>query len=59
MEKIVTTIQEVLFDLYDLMETNDDQPIDGFEEFKTLYDFLGDQINKLASVETQLKQGAN
>lgn len=59
MQNLLTTAQEVLFDLHDLLNQNDDQFIDGFSEFETLHEFLGDQINKLTQIERFLASAAN
>ena len=47
---IITAAQEVLFDLHDLLNENDDQRIEGFSEFETLHEYLGDQIAKVSKI---------
>ena len=58
MGNLLTTAQEVLFDLHDLLNENDDQFIDGFSEFKTLHEYLGDQIAKMTKIERALAEMA-
>lgn len=54
-EKAVTTLQEVLFDLCDLLEENDlSGSIEGFSEFTTMREFIIEQRDKVASIETRL-----
>lgn len=51
----LTLVQEVYFDLCDLLENNELQDrIEGFSEFDTLYDFLIEQKQKLARIEKAL-----
>ena len=51
----LTLVQEVYFDLCDLLENNELQDrIQGFYEFDTLYDFLIEQKQKLARIEKAL-----
>lgn len=57
MEKTLTTIQEVFFDLCDLLENNDlDEAIDGFEEFSTLREFVLEQREKLSQIEEAISE---
>jgi hypothetical protein len=58
MSDMVTEIQEVLFDLFDLRNENDDQFISGFSEFETLHEFLDDQIAKVSKIERFLVAAA-
>ncbi len=58
MGNLLTTAQEVLFDLHDLRNNNDDQPIDGFSEFETLHEYLDDQITKMTQIERALAEMA-
>lgn len=51
---MITTIQEVYFDLVDLVENNPDLmnlKIQGFEEFATLGDFVDEQRAKMTYLE--------
>lgn len=54
--RTLTTIQEVYFDLCDLIESGqvDDFCIRGFAEFETLLEFLTEQRDKLAAIEDSL-----
>lgn len=56
MSNTLTTLQEVYFDLCDILEHNDysKTKIKGFEEFDDLREFLIEQRNKLAELETRL-----
>ena len=56
-EKLLTTVQEVYFDLCDLIDSGqvDDIQISGFDEFDTLLEFLEEQKMKLASIEDSLE----
>ena len=56
MGNLLTTAQEVLFDLHDLRNNNDDQFISGFSEFETLHEYLDDQITKMAQIERALAE---
>lgn len=49
----LTFVQEVFFDLCDAIEKGDlyDYPIQGFEEFKTVIEFLEEQKRKMAIIE--------
>lgn len=54
--KTLTLVQEVLFDLYDLLEHNDlAEEIEGFEEFGVLREFIIEQRDKLAAIEVALE----
>lgn len=51
---MIVTIQEVLFDLIDLAEQNPhlmDLRIEGFQEFKTLGEFVAEQRMKIEQME--------
>lgn len=52
----LTTVQEVYFDLCDILENNDysDIKIEGLYEFDDLREFLIEQKNKLAELELRL-----
>jgi hypothetical protein len=52
----LTKIQEVYFDLCDILEKNDysKTKIKGFYEFDDLREFLTEQKNKLAEIETAI-----
>lgn len=55
-----TTIQEVLFDLIDLADNNPELlalPIEGFEEFDTLGDFIDEQRMKMVMLEEGIEAG--
>jgi hypothetical protein len=58
MSKLLTTVQEVFFDLQDLINSGqiDDVAIDGFQEFETLLEFVQEQRDKLAQIEELIKQ---
>jgi hypothetical protein len=51
-----TKVQEILFDLIDILEQNDFKhvKIEGFQEFDTLEDFLQEQKEKIESIESSL-----
>lgn len=55
---LLTTIQEVYFDLEDLGQNNylKGIKIEGFEEFDNLRDFIEEQISKLNYLENHFKQ---
>lgn len=55
---LLTTIQEVYFDLEDLGQNNylKGIKIDGFEEFDNLQEFIEEQISKLNYLENHFKQ---
>jgi hypothetical protein len=51
----LTLIQEVYFDLCDLLDNNElDDKIDGLSEFDTLRDFMYEQKAKLSRIERKL-----
>ena len=53
---MITTIQEVLFDLIDLAENNPEMmnlKIDGFSEFDTLGEFIQEQREKMEDLEEE------
>lgn len=56
MKNTLTTVQEVYFDLCDILENNDysDIKVDGLYEFDDLREFLIEQKNKLAELELRL-----
>jgi hypothetical protein len=56
MNNTLTTVQEVYFDLCDILENNDysDIKIEGLYEFDDLREFLIEQKNKLAELELRL-----
>ena len=56
---MLTTIQEVYFDLTDLIESGqiDDIKIEGFTEFETLREFLEEQRAKMSWLEDELTGG--
>lgn len=56
--KTLTTIQEVYFDLIDLLESGeiDDVNLDSFQEFETLREFLEEQIRKVSDVEYSMRR---
>lgn len=56
MNNTLTTIQEVYFDLCDILDNNDYSKvkIKGFYEFEDLREFLIEQKNKLAEIELRL-----
>ena len=56
MKNTLTTVQEVYFDLCDILENNDysDIKIEGLYEFDDLREFLIEQKNKLAELELRL-----
>lgn len=57
MTNLLTTVQEVFFDLCDLLENNDlDETIEGFEEFGTLREFIIEQREKLAQIENLVEE---
>jgi hypothetical protein len=53
---MLTTVQEIYFDLCDLLENNDlnDIKIEGFSEFETLGEFLEEQKAKVGWLEDEL-----
>ena len=57
MDKAITALQEVLFDLCDLLEANDlSEKIEGFSEFTTMREFIIEQRSKVAAIETRLAE---
>lgn len=51
----LSMIQEVYFDLCDILDHNElNQKIEGFFEFESLRDFLHEQRQRMAQIETQL-----
>ena len=51
----LTLIQEVYFDLCDLLDNNElDDRIQGLQEFDTLRDFMYEQKAKLSRIERKL-----
>mgnify|MGYP000467976742 CR=1 FL=1 len=57
MSATITKVQEVFFDLCDLLNSGqiDDIALSGFQEFATLREFLEEQKNKLAEIEESVK----
>lgn len=53
----LTTIQEIFFDLCDLLDSGqiDGIKLEGFEEFETLREFIEEQKMKIEQVEEALK----
>ena len=58
---LLTTIQEVYFDLEDLQTNNYLKAIkiEGFEEFDNLREFIDEQISKLNYLENHYRQMLN
>ena len=56
--KVKTLVQEVYFDICDLLNSNqiDDIVIDGFQEFETLREFLEEQKRKLEKIEVGMEK---
>ena len=54
--KVKTLVQEVYFDICDLLNGNqvDDIVLQGFQEFETLREFLEEQKRKLEEIETSM-----
>ena len=51
----LTLVQEVYFDLCDLLDNNElDDRIEGLQEFDTVRDFIYEQRAKLARIERML-----
>jgi hypothetical protein len=52
---MLTTIQEIYFDLTDLIEENEEQlaeiKINGFSEFENLLEFIREQRDKMSDLE--------
>lgn len=57
MSNTLTKVQEVLFDLYDLINGGeiDDIALSTFSEFETLREFLEEQKDKLVEIEESVK----
>lgn len=54
---LLTKVQEVYFDLCDLLDNNEcDDRIDGFFEFDSLRDFAYEQKTKMAQIERIIEQ---
>ena len=53
----LTTVQEVFFDLCDLLDSGqiDDIKLEGFAEFETLREFIEEQKLKLQAIEEALE----
>lgn len=50
--KLLTLVQEVYFDLCDILDNNElDDKIEGLYEFDTVRDFITEQKQKLARIE--------
>lgn len=58
---LLTTIQEVYFDLEDLQKNNylKGVKVEGFEEFDNLRDFIDEQISKLTYLEIHYRKLLN
>jgi hypothetical protein len=58
MSNAVTKIQEVLFDICDLINSGeiDDIALTTFQEFETLKEFLEEQKEKLGSIESEITE---
>ena len=58
MSNVVTKIQEVLFDICDLINSGeiDDIALTTFQEFETLKEFLEEQKEKLGSIESEITE---
>jgi hypothetical protein len=56
MTKTLTKIQEVYFDLCDILDNNDfsEVKLEGCFDFETLEEFLIEQRNKLSEIETAI-----
>lgn len=61
MQNLLTTAQEMLFDLHDLIDSGeiDDIVISEFSEFETLREFMNDQLAKITKIERFLASAAN
>jgi len=57
MSATITKVQEVFFDLCDLLNSGqiDNIKLSGFQEFATLREFLEEQKNKLTEIEESVK----
>jgi hypothetical protein len=58
---LLTTIQEVYFDLEDLQQNNylKGVKVEGFEEFKNMQQFIEEQISKLNYLENHYRKMLN
>jgi hypothetical protein len=58
---LLTTIQEVYFDLEDLQQNNylKAVKVEGFEEFKNMQQFIDEQISKLNYLENHYRKMLN
>ena len=58
MSNVVTKIQEVLFDICDLINSGeiDDIALTTFQEFETLKEFLEEQKTKLEQIESETQE---
>ena len=58
MSNAVTKIQEVLFDICDLINSGevDDIALTTFQEFETVKEFLEEQKRKLEGIESEIKE---
>ena len=55
MSNTLTLVQEVYFDLCDILDNNElDDRINGFYEFDSIRDFITEQKQKLARIEKAL-----
>jgi len=61
MPNLTTLVQEVYFDICDAIEEGNlyDTPIDGFDEFNTVLEFLKEQKSKLQTIEMLIKENTN
>ena len=58
--KLLTLVQEVYFDLCDILDNNElDDRIEGFQEFDTVRDFITEQKQKMARIERFFDNGEN
>jgi hypothetical protein len=56
--KLLTLVQEVYFDLCDILDNNElDDKIEGLYEFDTVRDFMYEQKAKLSRIERFLDNG--
>lgn len=56
----LTIVQEVYFDLCDLLDHNElAESIEGFYEFDNLREFISEQKTKLSAIEKALDLGAD
>jgi hypothetical protein len=58
---LLTTIQEIYFDLEDLQQNNylKGVKVEGFEEFKNMQQFIEEQISKLNYLENHYRKMLN